>query len=138
MPKQQILTIAYDNRNSQVFFPGQPVSGTINLVLSEPLKMKRLLLSISGKAHIHWVQQKNTSHRDVDGHSHTSTYTKNYDDTERYLKQEVVLYGNADSTSELAAGPYQFTFSFFLPLNCLSSFESKHCFIRYYCKVSVR
>ena len=71
--------------------------------------------------------------RDSDGRSHTETVRDHYRNHESYTKQEMVLH----SGPSLPPGLHYFPFSFMLPPNLPSSFESKIGHVRYFVKADI-
>ena len=71
--------------------------------------------------------------RDSDGKSHSETVTDYYRNHETYVKQETVLNGGPG----LPPGIHYFPFSFMLPPNLPSSFESNIGHVRYYVKADI-
>ena len=70
---------------------------------------------------------------DGNGKSHSETVTDYFRNHETYVKQETVLHGGPG----LPPGIHYFPFSFMLPPNLPSSFESKIGNVRYFVKADI-
>ena len=123
-PKLFVINLA---GNNPVYFSGSNVEGNVSLELSKPKKTQGISIVFSGKAYVHWTEQRSTGNG-----PHTATV--HYSDTEIIVNDVFIqLWGNGKDSQELAAGKYEFPFKFQLPSNLVlpTSFESHTGYIRY-------
>ena len=115
--------------NNPVYFAGSNVEGSVSVELSEPKKTQGISIVFSGKAYVHWTEQRTTGTGD-----NRRTETVHYSDTQIIINDVFIqLWGNGKNSQELAAGRYEFPFKFQLPSNLVlpTSFESHTGYIRY-------
>ena len=65
------------------------------------------------------------------------TVTKHFKNDEKYLDLQHFIYGNEKLVTNLRAGSHQLPFSFKLPENLPSPYESKIGHVRYFIKASI-
>ena len=115
--------------NDSVYFAGSNVEGSVSLEISEPKKTQGISIVFSGKAYVHWTEQRTTGTGDDE-----RTETVHYSDSQILVNDVFIqLWGNGKDSQELAAGKYEFPFKFQLPSNLAlpTSFESNTGYIRY-------
>uniref|UniRef100_A0A914W9C1 Arrestin C-terminal-like domain-containing protein n=1 Tax=Plectus sambesii TaxID=2011161 RepID=A0A914W9C1_9BILA len=147
----QIFAIEYDNAN-HVFFPGQTVTGKVNLHLSNEKKIKGLYLTLFGGALTDWnegdadprTDGRRRSRADsniLENRTRASSmlYHRRYRSEQVFIKEKILLIGNGDheELTVLPPGQHSYPFSFQLPVTALPSFEGWHGHIRYYCKAHI-
>ena len=54
MGKLETLKIVYSTQ-PPLFFPGQVISGFVNVVLNEPMEMRNIKLKVEGKAYVMYI-----------------------------------------------------------------------------------
>ncbi|XP_076033469.1 arrestin domain-containing protein 3-like [Oratosquilla oratoria] len=94
-----------------VYFPGQTITGRIELSNTSPKNCRGVKVNFSGYSTVRWT----------DNFGSTNTYESN----EWYYHTEYYVWGDGNET-ELPPGNHAFNFSFMLPLNIPPSFESKY------------
>ncbi|XP_065829337.1 arrestin domain-containing protein 3-like [Oscarella lobularis] len=117
--------------NQTAFYPGQTISGTVVLELSQRTTARGVRLILHGKAYVHWTEEHGTDE---------DRRTVHYTDSEVYLNHSLTLWGKQEGdrrgkNPELAAGMHTFSFSSVLPAALPSSFESSigyNGYIRYW------
>lgn len=134
MGKLENLSIAFSTQ-PPVYFPGQLVSGTVNVTLNDDMKMRNLRVKFQGKAKVSWKE------------SHGSGANKSidyYSNEEEYFSHKIVLWGNPEGSEDEAPtmpkGTYSFPFEFGLPYNIAASFEGEVDFdgyVRYSVKATI-
>ena len=125
--------IRYTN-NQRVFYPSQLLSGQVVLEITKPVKARGVHLTLRGEAYAKWTEP------DYQGMRQTQ-----WEDQKTYLNRRITLwgreYGNPTGDNPvLSLGVHTFTFSFQLPANLPSSFESlgrARAYIRYWVAAKV-
>ncbi|XP_035658878.1 arrestin domain-containing protein 3-like [Branchiostoma floridae] len=117
--------------NTDVFMPGQWITGQVTVDLNDEMKMRGIRLKFQGKGHVGWTE----THR-VGSGEHARTEHRHYRADETYFNQEVTLFGKASGQSgdnpTLGAGHHVYPFQYQLPLQGLpTSFEGSNGYIRY-------
>ena len=128
MGKPRLFVINLSGGNP-VYFAGSNVEGTVSLELSEPKKTQGITIMLSGKACVHWTEQRTTG-----SGQDQRTETVHYSDTQIIFNDVFIqLVGNGKDSQELAAGRYEIPFKFQFPSNLAlpTSFESHTGYIRY-------
>ena len=72
------------DETNRVFFPGDTVSGRVNLKLNDDLKIKEMRLECRGEAYVNWAE-------------HSGSYTRYHYNRERYFSTMVVIFGEGKS-----------------------------------------
>ena len=107
MGKPKLFVINLSDNNS-VYFAGSNVEGSVSVELSEPKKTQGISIVFSGKAYVHWTEQRTTGTGD-----NRRTETVHYSDTQIIINDVFIqLWGNGKDSQELAAGRYEFPFKF--------------------------
>eukprot|EP00118_Oscarella_pearsei_P017585 m.175370 g.175370 ORF g.175370 m.175370 type:complete len:464 (+) comp39127_c0_seq2:268-1659(+) len=127
MGKLKQFDVVFAN-NQNAFYPGQVISGTVVLELDEPVTARAVRLLLNGQAYVHWSEQHGSG-----DHRHTVHYS----DRETYMNHSITLWGKQEGdrsadNPELPVGMHSFAFSFPLPTNIPSSFETYSGHIRYW------
>eukprot|EP00058_Branchiostoma_floridae_P017640 XP_002603129.1 hypothetical protein BRAFLDRAFT_199194 [Branchiostoma floridae] len=115
--------------NTDVFMPGQWITGQVTVDLNDEMKMRGIRLKFQGKGHVGWTE----THR-VGSGEHARTEHRHYRADETYFNQEVTLFGKGQSGDNptLGAGHHVYPFQYQLPLQGLpTSFEGSNGYIRY-------
>ena len=121
--------------DSQVCYSGCNLTGRVIVDLKKPMKMRRLQLKLHGEAHCHWTETEGSGDDE-----RTYTYTGHEDLVQMYSYLFGSPPGTGDQTFVLPNGHYIYPFTFTLPPNLPSSFESdSHVrgHIRYYLKATI-
>lgn len=123
MGKIDYFTIALQKPNP-IYFSGEPLIGTVNIRVSERLKINCVKMVINGSARVHWTE----SHQ-----SGKSSTTRHYSATENYLSFNVVFVAKQASAGDLylEPGDYSYPFNIVLPPNLPTSFEHIYGRVRY-------
>ena len=117
MGKPKLFVISLSG-NNLVYFSGSNVEGSVSLELSEPKKTQGISIVFSGKAYVHWTEQRN---------NRSGNHTVHYSVTQTIFSDMFIqLWGNGRDSQKLAAGRYEFPFKFQLPSNLVlpTSYES--------------
>ncbi|XP_065095604.1 arrestin domain-containing protein 3-like [Ochlerotatus camptorhynchus] len=123
----KICEIKFDDNSYGVYFPGQTLSGSVELNFEEAMKVKGVALQIKGEAKVSWTEYHSN------GQSHYPVYFQNRQD---YMNFTENLAGYKDGNNiDLLPGIHTYRFSYVLPLNLDSSLEAEHGHIRYTVKV---
>lgn len=130
----QHFSLIYTNYVAGYYTPGEKVEGRVELILDEPMKMRAVRVHVIGEA---YVRKSKNNERVV------------------YIDEEITLWGETKRTSTifgehhiLAKGEYKWPFTFCIPTDCPSSFESgfvysvikmseQDVYIRYQCEVHI-
>jgi len=117
----------------KVFFSGQTLNGRVLVNLSEHKKLSKIKVQLVGRGEVHWTESRREHRRDSRGENYSEEIHDHFRATESYLEQEAVVYHGPS----LQAGTHVFPFSFLLPTNLPSSFESKVGQVRYFVKADI-
>jgi len=117
----------------KVFFSGQTIRGQVLVNLSEPKKLAKIKVDLVGRGEVHWTETRRETRRNSRGDHYDEEIHDHYRSTESYLSQEAVVYHGPN----LNAGMHVFPFTFMLPSNLPSSFESKVGHVRYFVKADI-
>jgi len=117
----------------KVYFSGQTINGRVLVNLSEHKKMAKIKVQLVGRGEVHWTESRREQRRDSQGESYSEEIYDHYRSTESYLEQEAVVYHGPS----LQAGTHLFPFTFILPTNLPSSFETKTGHVRYFVKADI-
>ena len=79
----ETFEVKLDEMN-RVFFPGDAVSGSVNLKLKEDLKIKEMRLECRGEAYVNWPE-------------YSGSYTRYHYNKERYFSTMAVIFGEGES-----------------------------------------
>ncbi|PVD19350.1 hypothetical protein C0Q70_19837 [Pomacea canaliculata] len=135
------------NSAQGVFFAGQVVCGTVEVELSEAMKLrgerpipvaivKKLRMTCFGRAYVHWSEVENVGHRGGRQRIETVEYSAD----EEYFQYKFILWTLESKSEEsecMSAGVHSFPFSMELPLNLPPSFEGDYGYIRYWAKATM-
>jgi len=124
--------IIFDNP-MKVYFSGQIIYGRVLVNLSESKKMTKIKVQLVGRGEVHWTEEKREQRRDSRGEIYSEEIHEHFRSTESYLDQEAVVYHGPS----LQPGTHLFPFSFTLPSNLPSSFETKIGHVRYFVKADI-
>lgn len=72
------------DKTNRVFFPGDTVSGRVNLKLNDDLKIKEMRLECLGEAYVNWPE-------------YSGSYTRYHYNKERYFSTMAVIFGEGKS-----------------------------------------
>ncbi|KAG5679990.1 hypothetical protein PVAND_009524 [Polypedilum vanderplanki] len=119
MVKGSSISISLDNSNA-IYYPGQNISGTVDLRVTETIKKARgLRLLIEGKSTCEWSESAGKS-------------TRKFRGEEIHLQIIKYLFGDKDDDPmEIPAGIHCYKFSFQLPADLPYSVEGEFGNIRY-------
>jgi len=115
------------------YFSGETVHGQILINLSDSKNFRKIKIELVGEGRVQWQETRTVTRRDSDGKSHSETVTDYFKNHETYVKQETVLHAGPG----LPPGIHYFPFSFMLPPNLPSSFESDIGHVRYFVKADI-
>jgi len=117
----------------KVYFSGQTICGRVLVNLSEHKKMAKIKVRLVGRGEVHWTESRRENRRDSRGGSFDEEIHDHFRSTESYLDQEAVVYHGPS----LQAGTHVFPFTFILPSNLPSSYESKVGHVRYFVQADI-
>lgn len=120
------------DETNRVFFPGDTVSGCVNLKLKEDLKIKEMRLECRGEAYVNWPE-------------YSGSYTRYHYNKERYFSTMAVIFdegkekkNDVNSVACISGGRYRFSFKFIIPDKYLpTSFEGRYGNIRYWARAVI-
>ncbi|XP_055550749.1 arrestin domain-containing protein 3-like [Wyeomyia smithii] len=119
--------IKFDENPYGVYFPGQTLSGSVELRLAEVAEVKGVALRINGVAEVRWTETHGAGKN-----RRTVTYRGRQD----YMHSTTYLAGSKEGNFiELLPGIHTYRFSCALPTNLVTSLEAEHGHIRYTVKV---
>ncbi|XP_045216627.2 arrestin domain-containing protein 3-like [Mercenaria mercenaria] len=112
---------------SGVFYSGQAVSGRVELVVQDELKITAINFIAKGQANVHWQEG-------------SGEHTRHYYGHEKYFHNKLCLFGKQQTGAnsvKLAAGHYSYSFSVQLPPILPSSYEGCTGQVRYSLKAHI-
>ncbi|XP_060557997.1 arrestin domain-containing protein 3-like [Ruditapes philippinarum] len=121
---KEVFQIILDNQ-SGVFYPGQPVTGRVDLELFDSLKVRAINLHFRGYANVHWTERSGGKNK----------RTRHYSSNESYMNNKVCLFGkeqHGEDSVKLEPGKYSYPFNFQLPQGIPSSYEATIGRVRYF------
>ncbi|XP_042871044.1 arrestin domain-containing protein 3-like isoform X2 [Penaeus japonicus] len=124
------LSLTLDNP-SAVFFAGQTVSGHLTVTCTNDKTFREITIKFHGFSKVHWTERKSERRE-----GKTVTKTVHYRSSEDYYGSSILVWGTGQE-STLPAGTHNFNFSYVLPQNIPSSFESKIGQVRHVCKAKI-
>lgn len=123
---KEIFQIILDNQ-SGVFYPGQSVSGRVELQVKDDLKVTAIYITFKGYANVHWSESQGSG---------KNRRTRHYSANESYFDTKVCLFGKGltgeDKTKLDDDKLYTFPFNFQLPPGSPSSYEAHIGRVRYF------
>lgn len=119
--------IKFDENPYGVYFPGQALSGTVELRLGEAVKVKGVALQIKGIADVRWTESTGAG---------KNRRTIHYHGRQDYMNSTTYLAGSRDGNNiDLLPGIHTYRFSCVLPTNLVTSLEAEYGHVRYTVKV---
>ena len=105
----------------QVYYPGQSVSGSLQLVLKEPKWYQYAAVSLTGKGKVSWTENHTVRHG-----NYRVLETECYSDKETYVDMFIVIWGdkNASQPVKVDSETSNFPFQFTIPAHCPPTFNS--------------
>lgn len=131
MGKLNVFEITLSNPQG-FYFSGQTVEGFLVVELSEVMKMRGIELECLGRAYVHWTEQHSTG-----SGKNRRTETRHYSAMEHYFNFDLLIFGPGSGSTLLQPGRHTFPFSYTLPVNLPSSFESFVGNVRYMIKAKI-
>jgi len=127
----EMFEVKLDETN-RVFYPGDTVSGRVDLKLNDDLKIKEMRLECRGEAYVNWPE-------------YSGSYTRYHYNKERYFSTMAVIFGEGkekknvlNSSACISEGSHRFSFKFIIPDKYLpTSFEGRHGNIRYWARAVI-
>jgi len=120
-------------RPTKTYFSGEVINGQLVINLSSPKNFRKIKIELFGSGRVYWTESRSVTERDSNGNSTTRTVTDTYSNHETYVKQDTVLHNGPS----LPPGIHYFPFSFLLPPNMPTSFESNIGQVRYFVKADI-
>ncbi|XP_075145422.1 arrestin domain-containing protein 3 [Haematobia irritans] len=112
--------ITFDNNPFGVYYAGQVVSGTAELVTTRPKTIRSISITISGFAEVRWTED--VTKQDAQGNRQKAIET--FSSSEIYYSSDKYVYGQSGGSQlELPAGKYVFPFQGTIPPNAPTSFN---------------
>jgi len=126
-PNLQILF----NNNSNVYFPGQKISGHIQVINDRVYRTEGIVVTFVGKCKVFFSEVVSVK---VDGK--TERQNKRFQQKEEYYKNKYFAWKSADE--ELKEGTLKVPFEFVLPYAITASFQSPYGYVRHQMKVQLK
>ncbi|XP_050501285.1 arrestin domain-containing protein 3-like [Diabrotica virgifera virgifera] len=116
--------------NPGIYKPGDPITGRIILEFSSRTNFRSIICKLRGREHTSWTETE--SYYDSTSKT-TKTRTVHYSGDNKFIYINLpLMHENA-----LAAGRYEYSFSFQLPRAIPNPYEGSYGYIRYYLKATV-
>ena len=118
----------------QAYYPGQSVSGSIQVVVRESKLYQYVGVGFEGKGKVHWTETVSRGNaRYGRSMGNTLTDTIHYSDKETYVDMIIVVWGNkeAPQTTKLDPGTFTFPFQFTIPADCPPTYNTQRGQISY-------
>lgn len=125
--------IHFDNNPQGVFYGGQLLSGTVQLITQKEKTVRAIHITIEGYASVHWTESRSRRENDRTVH-----YTVDYRAHDQYLSSRTYVLGREGGDSiDLHPGTYSYNFQVALPHQLPSSLEGEYGHIRYQVVVTI-
>lgn len=121
------------DKPDNVYYPGEMLTGRVELVLSSMKKIRGVELKLKGRAKSKWDESE--TYHDSEGKSHTRTICRK--SSEVFFKSDQILIGGRGDKFELNAGDHVYPFAVILPLKAPSSFNGSYGGVSYYGKAKI-
>ena len=104
-----------------MYYPGQVISGSIQMTLTEPKWYQYVAVHLEGKGRVHWTESHTTGTGDDQ-----RTETRHYSANETYADLLVVVWGNkgAPQPMQINPGTFNFPFELTIPPQCPPTFNT--------------
>lgn len=111
-----------------MYHPGQTISGTFQVVLKEPKSYKYIEVKLKRKQKVSWTEERTTGTGE-DRH----TETVEYDEKEKVVESEVVVWGNKDASepTDMEPGTHNLPFQISIDSNSPPTFDTTWGQIKY-------
>ncbi|XP_030374566.1 arrestin domain-containing protein 3 [Scaptodrosophila lebanonensis] len=117
------VTFAFDNNPLGVYYAGQVISGTAELITERPKTIRSIFITVNGFVETRWQEDVEKPGTDGKPIKIVETHTT----TEIYYSSDKYVYGQSGgSPLELPKGKYVFPFQAAIPLNAPTSFNGMH------------
>ncbi|XP_048253517.1 arrestin domain-containing protein 17-like [Haliotis rufescens] len=121
--KLEKFEVRFENDRG-VFVSGEHVKGEVIIKLTQPMKMRSIVIYFEGRAKAHWEVK----------HGRTKT---DYRGNEGYIQHQIKLYGTGQASVEHPAGFHKYPFFLALQPTLPSSFEGRRGYVRYFCRATI-
>ena len=103
------------------YYPGQVISGSIQITLTEPKWYRYVAVRLEGKGRVHWIETE--TYRSGDNQHTSASY---YSADETYADLLVIVWGDREAPQPTKIDPGTFTFPFELtiPPQCPPTFKT--------------
>ena len=111
-----------------MYYPGQAVSGSLQMILTEPKCYKYIEVALKGKGKVKWTETRTTG-----AGEDQQTEEIEYSEKEEYADVSVVVWGDKDASepTDIDAGTFNFPFELTIPSKCPPIFETDVGKIKY-------
>lgn len=111
-----------------MYYPGQSISGSIQMVLSKPEWYQYVALKLKGKGKVHWTES-----RTIGAGQNQRIEIVNYSEKEEYVDLSNVVWGNmqAPQPANIDPGTVNFPFQLTIPKHCPPTFKTETGKIKY-------
>ncbi|CAL4087777.1 unnamed protein product [Meganyctiphanes norvegica] len=129
------INVLWDN-SSMLYFPGQPITGRVQVNSVEIIYAKAIKLEFKGFCKVHWTEEK-TEEVGTGENRRQKTRTEHYNNYEEYYKERCCIWQDNTNYNQLPAGTHTFKFDFDIPDNSPSSFRSEHGKVQHELEVKI-
>ncbi|CRL02451.1 CLUMA_CG015055, isoform A [Clunio marinus] len=113
MTSSYTMNLTFDDNPDGIFYPGQTVKGQLEFIVSAPLKLRGLILTIRGSA--------------------MCNYSSDLTAEQEFFVQDRDLIGSKGAEpKEIQTGTYDYDFAHRLPRNIPYSIEGVYGYVKYY------
>lgn len=127
---QMSINIIFDNP-SKIFWAGQSISGKVEILLTEPKTIKKIVVDIEGLAHCSW---RETSSETRDGK--TEDVDVMFTGDHKYFDYRIILVEEPEKF-KIPPGLHSYRFQYILPMEIPASIEGVHGHVRYTVKANI-
>jgi len=133
MGRLRYFRIKLENNDSGIYFGGDTVQGKLLVGLEgDGKKARGIRVEINGESNVHWKERRTRGTGD-----NRRTETVHYRSSESYINHRQYVIGDSSNTMQIAAGDYEYPFTFTLPLSVPSSFVGEYGRIAYSIKAVI-
>ena len=118
------------NQSIQIYYPNQLVTGTVQLVLSEPKWYQYVDVKLEGTGNVHWSETHGIGDNE---------WTEYYSESDTYMDDSAVVWGSREEPqpTQIDPGMHNFPFQFTIPSHCPPTFNMFSGEIKYRLLVTV-
>ncbi|XP_070494889.1 arrestin domain-containing protein 3-like [Chironomus tepperi] len=126
------LILEPPSERGTVYYPGQVVKGTVELLLESTKSFRGFYVTVFGQARAHWTETRSST-TGTGKNRRTTHHTVHFEGKEIYLNSKTYLFGQSGGSAfDVQPGSHKYNFACQLPEQLPATFDGVHGEIRYY------